>query len=34
MKRTNLHTFFKIWIPVFTDILIVYQFRGYDEVSH
>ena len=34
MEGTNLHMFFKIWIPVFTDTLIVYQYRGYDEVSH
>ena len=34
MKKTNLHTLFMFWISVYTDILIMYQFRGYDEVSH
>ena len=34
MKKTNLHTVFMIWISAYTDISGVYQFRGYDEVSH
>ena len=33
MKKTNLHTFFMIWIAVYTDIPIANQFRGYYEVS-